>query len=259
MKESYMTSMVIYKIVNLINGKIYVGQNNGKRKNYFGSGKLLKQAILKHGKNNFKKEILQTCDSVEDLDKYEIYWIKELNATDRKIGYNICEGGRVNRNMKGENHPMYGKTYSPEMRKKISEATKKGMTAEVRQKIKDKRKLQVFSEETRKLWSEHRKGKNNPMYGKKGILHPNYGRICSDDTKRRIGIANSGKNNGMYEMSGEKNPCATKYIIRTPENEIIEIISKNEVMKQLKCSGFFFQTKKFKKYILLDSIKINKG
>jgi len=129
------------------------------------------------------------------------------------------------------------------------------MTLEVRQKIKDKRKLQVFSEETRKLWSKNRKG--NPIYGRKGILNANYGRKCSDEQKKRISDANSGKNNGMYGMSGEKNPCATKYIIKTPEDKIIEIISRKKVMEQLKCSYGFFTNRKFKNYILLKSIKIN--
>ena len=241
--------MIIYKITNLINDKIYVGQQNHNKSNYYGSGKLLKQAILKYGKHNFKKETLQICDSVDDLDKYEIYWIKELNATDRKIGYNICDGGRVNRNMSGENHPMYGKTVSPEMRKKISEATKKGMTAEICQKIKDKRKFQIFSDETRKMWSEHRKGKSNGMYGRKGSLNPNFGVPCSDDRKSKISSANSGKKNGMV----------MQYTIETPYGNIIEIISRYEVIKYLNCNLVFFKTGKWNEYKIINRERINKN
>lgn len=85
--------MVIYKTTNLINSMIYVGKDCANNKNYLGSGKLIKSAILKYGKNNFKKEILEICNSNEELCKREIYWIKKLNALDKSIGYNIAEGG----------------------------------------------------------------------------------------------------------------------------------------------------------------------
>lgn len=250
--------MRIYKTTNLINNKFYIGQEKNDSDSYLGSGKILKNAIQKYGKENFRKEILEICESEKELDEKEIYWIKKLNATNRKIGYNICEGGRVNRTMIGKNHPMYGKKHSIEMRMKISDNTKKAMTVEVRQKIKDSRKFQVFSEKTKELWRKNRKGKNNPMHGKRGILCPNYGHICSADTRRKISVANSGKRNGMYGMSGEKNPSATQYIIKTPENKIVKIITKKRVKEYLKCSDNFFQRKKFKKYILLNSIKIHK-
>jgi hypothetical protein len=35
----------IYKTINLINNKIYIGKSIYDRKNYFGSGLLLKKAI----------------------------------------------------------------------------------------------------------------------------------------------------------------------------------------------------------------------
>ena len=86
----------IYKITNLTNGKIYIGQHLGSEADhkYFGSGKLLKDAIKKYGKANFKKEILEFCKSEEDLNVRERYWISKLNATDLSIGYNISDGGQ---------------------------------------------------------------------------------------------------------------------------------------------------------------------
>ena len=50
--------MYIYKTVNLLNNKIYVGKSEkevAETKSYYGSGKILKNAIRKHGKENFKK------------------------------------------------------------------------------------------------------------------------------------------------------------------------------------------------------------
>ena len=63
--------MQIYKITNLINGKIYIGQEFKNNPNYFGSGQVIKNAIKKYSIVNFKKEILQYCFSKEELNKCE--------------------------------------------------------------------------------------------------------------------------------------------------------------------------------------------
>jgi group I intron endonuclease len=83
--------MIVYKTTNLINGKFYVGKDTKNKQSYLGSGKLLKQAIKKYGKENFKKEVLEHCTNLCDLDKQEIYWIFKTNAIDN--GYNLAKGG----------------------------------------------------------------------------------------------------------------------------------------------------------------------
>jgi hypothetical protein len=84
---------VIYKTTNLINGKIYIGQDKRNNPKYLGSGVLLRKSIEKNGKENFKKEILEECSSQEELNEREIYWIDKLNARHRTIGYNLASGG----------------------------------------------------------------------------------------------------------------------------------------------------------------------
>jgi hypothetical protein len=86
--------MFIYKITNLINGKIYVGKYQRVDKNYLGSGIKIKNAINLYGKENFIRETLE--DSIEDpefLCQREIYWIAFYKANDPEIGYNLTEGG----------------------------------------------------------------------------------------------------------------------------------------------------------------------
>jgi hypothetical protein len=85
--------MIIYKTINLINGKFYIGKDSNNNPNYLGSGIILKNAIKKHGKENFEKITLQKCASRKELNEREIYWIKKLNATNKKIGYNLAPGG----------------------------------------------------------------------------------------------------------------------------------------------------------------------
>ena len=126
--------MIIYKTTNIVNQKFYVGKDTHNNPNYYGSGKRLKLAIQKYGLENFKKEILETCESLERLNEREKFWIKELNAIND--GYNISLGGdggdtisnnprkyeigkKISESNKGR---FVGKTNSKETRKKISKA-----------------------------------------------------------------------------------------------------------------------------------------
>lgn len=85
----------IYKITNLINGKIYVGKRVKPQfdKYYWGSGLIIKAAIKKYGKENFKRELIQECFNDEELNICERFWIKSLQANNPDIGYNITDGG----------------------------------------------------------------------------------------------------------------------------------------------------------------------
>ena len=85
--------MVIYKTINKINGKWYIGKDMSNNPQYYGSGKLVTQAIAKYGKENFEKIILETCTSKEELSLREKCWIRETNATTDPLSYNLAEGG----------------------------------------------------------------------------------------------------------------------------------------------------------------------
>ena len=60
-----------YKTTNLINGRVYIGQHkyNGWDKKYIGSGKILRIALKKYGRKNFKCVLIENCETKEDLDK----------------------------------------------------------------------------------------------------------------------------------------------------------------------------------------------
>jgi group I intron endonuclease len=86
--------MIIYKITNKLNGKIYIGQDKNNNPFYYGSGKKIQSAIKKYGKENFVKEILEDCVDENHMNEREVYWILFYNSQDRKTGYNISEGGK---------------------------------------------------------------------------------------------------------------------------------------------------------------------
>lgn len=90
----------IYRIVNMINNHDYIGRRKAPKSlspsedKYMGSGVLIKKAIQKYGKHNFKKEILESNLTFEEAIKREVFWIEDFK--NRGLGiYNIspgCEG-----------------------------------------------------------------------------------------------------------------------------------------------------------------------
>jgi hypothetical protein len=54
--------MIIYKTTNIVNGKIYIGQDKYDNPNYLGSGKILQLSFQKYGIENFRKEILENVN-----------------------------------------------------------------------------------------------------------------------------------------------------------------------------------------------------
>lgn len=85
--------MVIYEIINTLNGKRYIGKDKYNDPNYLGSGKLIRKAIQKYGTDHFIKLILEHCTSEEHMCERERYWIQITNAQTSAMYYNIGEGG----------------------------------------------------------------------------------------------------------------------------------------------------------------------
>jgi len=86
----------IYRTTNNIDAKTYIGQhywcNEGVDPTYFGSGTKIRNAINKHGKDNFSIELVEECLSIFDLNSREIYYIRK----EKELGkgeYNLRSGG----------------------------------------------------------------------------------------------------------------------------------------------------------------------
>ena len=84
----------LYKTTNLINNKYYYGMHSTSKLDdgYLGSGLILRRAIRKYGKDNFKREIIEMFDTREDLIQAEIDLItNELLYED--LCMNLKQGG----------------------------------------------------------------------------------------------------------------------------------------------------------------------
>lgn len=90
----------IYKVVNKVNGKVYIGYTNDffvRIKNHKNSSKnpksIFHKAIKKHGFENFDWFIIyQSKDKKHTLQQMEKYFISEYNSM-IPYGYNTCKGG----------------------------------------------------------------------------------------------------------------------------------------------------------------------
>ena len=157
----------IYKTTNLVNGKFYIGKHQTKNLDdgYIGSGKLLRRAVKKYGKENFHREILFVCESEKHMNTLE----KILVVPDPELNYNLCDGGKggfgfLNKtglNNEGKDQKNIGQ--------KISKALKGRSFPHLSERMKERHKAGLVrydtftgrkhSEETKRKISEARKKK----------------------------------------------------------------------------------------------------
>lgn len=96
--------MIIYKITNLINNKIYIGLTTCTLKerwqNHKGCVKKdprhLYRSMRKYGIENFKIEVVEETDSLEKLAQLEDYYINLYDSRNPNVGYNLSAGGQTN-------------------------------------------------------------------------------------------------------------------------------------------------------------------
>lgn len=196
----------IYLRTNTVNGKKYVGQvitRRFKARQYKWaclsqpySGEVINRARAKYGIDAFDFDILKECND-DELDYWEMYYIKELN-TKVPYGYNMTDGGggtsgyivilteeqkkKISEANKGKTPWNKGKTniYSEETRKKISKA-KKG------------KKLPPRSEEYRKKQSERQKGIKPSEKCLIRMIEAHKGKKLSEEHKKKISEALKGR------------------------------------------------------------------
>ena len=221
----------IYLTENLINGKLYIGKHkfvnrDGLDSNYYGSGVILYKAIIKYGRRRFKCSLIEYCKSESEINERERYWIREFNATESEIFYNIAEVG--------EGFPWEGKSEKEVeiIKRKISS------TLKIYYSTNDVVNKGIpLSDKAKKNLSEKLSGKNNPNYGKprrdevkKKISDGNRGKVRSEDVRNRIRDSLLGRKASVEtrkkiseSLSGEKNPFYGKH----HKKESIDLIKRN--------------------------------
>lgn len=97
--------MIIYKITNILNNKVYIGQTvntlayrksqHVREVSYVNRKKTyLYNAMIKHGVENFVFEEIDKADTIEELNLKESFWINSFKSTEKEFGYNLDTGGK---------------------------------------------------------------------------------------------------------------------------------------------------------------------
>ncbi len=172
----------IYKILNKINGKFYIGGSyNAIRRGSDHFYKLLKNshankhlqsAYNKYGKEAFIFEVVEHC-STADLKVREQYWIDFTNCADPNIGYNKRKIADSN----------FGIIHSNEARANMSSAQKGIAKSEEHKEKLRKPKTNTENMKGRKLSADH--------IAK--LVAANTGRVVSDEMKAHLSKLNTGK------------------------------------------------------------------
>lgn len=205
-----MTMYLLYKIINKVNGKIYIGahQTENVYDGYMGSGRLIQKAIKKYGLENFEKHILMKFDSKEDMYNMESIIVNE-EFLKRNDVYNLKEGGSG-----GWDHQNKNSDIQKQKNRKSQE------------KLKILRNTPGFLDKTKLTASKtmkrlHQEGK---------IKYDTFtGKTHSEESKIKIGIANSIKQKG--DKNSNYGKCwiyneTEKKSISVPKNEVDEWVTK---------------------------------
>jgi hypothetical protein len=204
----------VYKITNTLNGKYYIGvhKTDDLDDDYMGSGKMIRRAIAKHGRPAFNKEYLAIFDNSEDMFHLEGELVCESTLND-PFCYNLKEGG-------------FGGWTAINRSEKI---------AEYRVKAGQGRRGHVASEKARKNTSAGVKkswdsGERDHVRSMMGTLFA--GKQHTEETKRRIGKANSkrqsGEGNSNYGKSWIYHPVE-KRSIRVPRDQLENFLEQGWV------------------------------
>ena len=178
---------IVYLSVNLINDKKYIGDHstNNLDDGYLGSGILIKKAIKKYGRENFKREILEFFSSKQEAFDAQEKYIKEYNTL-QPNGYNISKKGghqskealseetkeKIRKSVSGENNFWFGKKHTSETILKCRNSKLgyknpfylKHHSGETKEKIKRGNLNKYVKPETRKKLNETSSGKLNSQY-----------------------------------------------------------------------------------------------
>lgn len=163
--------MLIYKITNDVNDKIYIGQTTKSLEERIaghrascnsGVDNHLYRAMRKYGWDKFHFSIVVTCEDQDTLDELEAYYIAKFDCINN--GYNMAPGGSINTMYSPvvkEKHDAKMRTDA--VRSKISESMKQsyrdrgGPSEEHRKHLSESRKALYASEKGQEVREKFRK------------------------------------------------------------------------------------------------------
>jgi group I intron endonuclease len=220
------TPVAIYKIVNTVNGRMYIGQSvnpyyRARRHFWKNNGcAKLRNAIEKYGRDKFIFSVLFWCTDKTDANEAEEFLIALGNT--RANGYNIAPGGLGTGS--GKDNPFFGKTHSAAFKAQLTaRRLGKPMAAETREKIANANRNRIVTETTK----EKLRARTKSELCSERTAAANKARVWSAESKAKIAAYNTGRK--MSEETKAKIAAANKRRIWTPESRAKLAASKTKV------------------------------
>ena len=204
----------IYKIENLINHKVYIGQSKDintrwsehKSTAFYEKGKSynnpLYRAIRKYGIENFSFEIIK---ETYDRNYWEIFLIQIYHATDDNFGYNIECGGTYGSLIRTEEEKEKYREKQREIYRNLLDSEKKRLAKEHSEKMR-KRIDEQGATEAELRYQNTMNGNGNPMFGRHRTEEEK--KYLSELHKGKKGIPHTEEHKN--KMKGDANPSAMK-------------------------------------------------
>ena len=237
---------VIYRITCKLDGKPYVGQTvrtlEERFQEHTQADSYIGNAIRAHGVENFTCEVIEECDTREQLNEREIFWIAELNCK-APNGYNLTDGGeggipcdevraKLSALNSGENNPNYGKHPSDETRAKMSAAHSGEKNHFFGKQHTDETKAKLG------ILASMRRGEKNPFFGKqhtdetcvklsierRGESH--YKNLLAEMDARQITYHGLAKILGLTQPNISEKMCGKKNFTESQIAKLVEIFEK---------------------------------
>lgn len=229
----------VYRIVNSLNNKHYIGSAiniNTRWKNHIKELKNnkhhsihLQRSWNKYGEDIFKFEVIEYIEDKTKLVEREQYWIDFYQSYKREYGYNLLPkaGSMLGYKMpkevreklslmrKGENAPWYGKKFTEEHRRNLSNSLMGRNVSEV-SRFKISRSLKEYyknNEHPKIKHSDLTKQKLSEMQKERIRIngHPMQGQKHSNDAKNKMKESHTGKHSGIdNNMYGKNHTEETK-------------------------------------------------
>lgn len=185
----------IYKITNILSGKIYVGQSKDPARRWSDHKSLSKlnpkqyihRAMAKYGIENFTFEIIAEYTTQQEVDLAENDFINKFDSRNKEYGYNLKPGGKVrgiwnhSEETRKKLKENWHKIHSPESVAKTAAANrgqKRGTPSEeCRRKIGEANKIALKGKKQPQEVIDKRVAAINEKYGGKKCNAPGCERV----------------------------------------------------------------------------------
>lgn len=203
----------IYQILNLVNGKIYVGSsiNLDRRKiDHWSrlrckkhSNKHLQNAWDKYGEDKFSFQVLQVVESEKSLAGCEQFWISRTSCDDENHGYNLMTVKDLHYTHSAKTKAKLGdisrgRKHTEETKLKMSNNNYwRGKTLSIEHKMK----MSITKKKNYKKENHGMYGKYHSEKTKNKISITLTGNCLTEECKKKLSIANKGSKNASAKLN----------------------------------------------------------